>query len=357
MTGSTPRLAVIINCFNYAEYVARAIRSVLAQGRDDCELIVVDDGSTDPSWDVIGRTGVTAHRTENGGQRRACIFGLDRTTAPFVRFLDADDELAPGALDVIIPRLDPSVAKLQFCLSRIDRDGNRLGSAVPEPDQIRMTSDLSERVRRTGVYVSPPTSGNVFRRDLCELLRDADYDDAVDGIIVLAAPFFGEVVSLPQELGLYRVHDRNISGVGRAIDSARIEQHMQRFRNLIGHLNRVMPAGSARPQLDAEQTFFYLEKKSVLASIDRRVDRFRQLPMLIRVISGDYFSAKRKLALSLFHILIAFLPIGISRRLIEFRYRSEQRTPIALAKALIGNGGDVRTRRSRGIVRAPRSGG
>jgi glycosyltransferase involved in cell wall biosynthesis len=344
MTGSTTRLAVIINCYNYAEYVERAIRSVLAQGRDDCELIVVDDGSTDASWDVISRTGVTAYRIENGGQRRACVFGLDRTTAPFVLFLDADDELAQGALDAIIPRLEPSIAKLQFCLSRVDGNGNKLGSAVPEPDLIRATGDLRERVRRTGVYVSPPTSGNVFRRDLCELLRDADYDDAVDGIILLAAPFFGEIVSLPEELGLYRVHDRNISGVGRAIDTGRIEQHMLRFRNLIGHLNRVMPAGWTRPPIDAERTFFYLEKKSVLASIDRRMDRFRQLPRLIKVISADYFSPKRKLVLSLFHILIAFLPVGMSRRLIEVRYRPEQRTVAALAKAVTGGRASVRPR-------------
>ncbi len=344
MTGSTTRLAVIINCYNYAEYVERAIRSVLAQGRDDCELIVVDDGSTDTSWDVISRTGVTAYRIENGGQRRACVFGLDRTTAPFVLFLDADDELAPGALDAIMPRLGPSIAKLQFCLSRVDGDGNKLGSAVPAPDLIRATGDLSERVRRTGVYVSPPTSGNVFRRDLCELLRDADYDDAVDGIILLAAPFFGEVVSLPEELGLYRVHDRNISGVGRAIDTGRIEQHMQRFKNLVAHLNRVVPADTKPPRLDAERTFFYLEKKSVLASIDRRVDRFRQLPRLIKVISADYFSLKRKLALSLFHILIAFLPVGMSRRLIEVRYRPEQRSVAALAKAVTGGRASVRPR-------------
>jgi len=338
MTGSIPKLAVIVNCYNYAEYVERAIRSVLAQLREDCELIVVDDGSTDASWEIIGRTGVKAYRTENGGQRRACVFGLDRTTAPFILFLDADDELAPGALDAIILRLGPSIAKLQFCLSRVDGDGNKLGSAVPEPDLIGVTGDLTERVRRTGVYVSPPTSGNVFRRDLCELLREADYDDAVDGIILLAAPFFGEIVSLPQELGLYRVHDRNMSGVGRTIDTSRIEHHMQRFKNLVAHLNRALPTDTRLPQLDAEQTFFYLEKKSVLASIERRMDRFRQLPKLIKVISADYFSPKRKLALSLFHILIAVLPIGMSRRLIEIRYRPERRTAIALVRVVVGNG-------------------
>jgi glycosyltransferase involved in cell wall biosynthesis len=133
MTGSTFELAVVVNCYNYAEYVERAINSVLMQKRGDCEIIVVDDGSTDASWEVIERTGVKAYRIENSGQRRACVFGLDQTTAPFVLFLDADDELAPGALDAIIPHLQPCVAKVQFCLSRVDSDNKLLGSAVPDP--------------------------------------------------------------------------------------------------------------------------------------------------------------------------------------------------------------------------------
>lgn len=74
-----PKLAVVISCYNYESFVGRAIRSVLDQGRDDCEVVVVDDGSTDNSWDVIERSGVTAFKIDNSGQRAACLFGLDRT--------------------------------------------------------------------------------------------------------------------------------------------------------------------------------------------------------------------------------------------------------------------------------------
>lgn len=336
MAESIYKLAVIINCYNYADYVERAIRSVRVQGRSDCELIVVDDGSTDASWEVIGRSGVTAYRVENGGQRRACLFGLDLTSAPFVLFLDADDELAPGALDAIIPHLRPTTAKLQFCLSRIDATSSHLGSAVPDPSAMRLSGDLRERVGRTGAYVSPPTSGNVFRRDVCELLRDADYDDAVDGIIIMASPFFGEVVSLPEELGLYRVHDRNKSGVGRTVDTRKIEHHMRRFRNRIDHLKSVIPHDPKVPRLDAERTFFYLEQKSVLSSIDGKTGRYRQLPRLLRVILGEHFPARKKLALALFHTLIAFLPFGTSRHLIDIRYRPEQRAASVIARVLTG---------------------
>ena len=41
----SPKLAVVVSCYNYGSFVERAIRSVRDQGRDDCELVVVDDGS------------------------------------------------------------------------------------------------------------------------------------------------------------------------------------------------------------------------------------------------------------------------------------------------------------------------
>src|SRR3984893_15797750 len=112
----SPKLAVVISSYNYESFVERAIRSVLDQGRHDCEVVVVDDGSTDGSWDAISRSGVTAFKIDNSGQRAVLLSRLDRHRAPFILFLDADDELKPGALGAIIDLLDPGVAKLQFPL-------------------------------------------------------------------------------------------------------------------------------------------------------------------------------------------------------------------------------------------------
>src|SRR5690242_13816033 len=125
--SQNPKLAVVIPCYNYAAFVERAIRSVLDQARNDCELVVVDDGSTDRSWEVIKHTGAKAFRTQNQGARLACLFGLEKTSAPFILFLDADDELKPGALAAITDELDSGVAKLQFSLTRIDAAGNLIG--------------------------------------------------------------------------------------------------------------------------------------------------------------------------------------------------------------------------------------
>jgi glycosyltransferase involved in cell wall biosynthesis len=336
---SRAKLAIIINCYNYEEYVGRAIDSVLAQSCTDYELFVVDDGSTDRSWDVIRQFGVRASRIENVGQLHACVFGLDQTAAPFVLFLDADDELAPGALEAILPRLHPDVAKLQFCLTRIDAQGKSTGSTLPARDAVINLGDLRDRVLKTGVYDSPPTSGNVFRRDVCDLLRDAGYDDAVDGVTILAAPFYGDIVSLPEEHGRYRVHDRNMSGVGKNLSRERLRQHLKRFEDRIDHLKTAIRDKSREAaSLDCRRTFFHAEKTFILAVIDRDPARFRLLARLVGVTFRDYFPLTKKTLLSAVFTLAACLPPGPAARLISIRYRPEQRAPAAMLRALMRQG-------------------
>src|ERR1700730_14461050 len=263
----SPKLAVVISCYNYECFVERAIQSVLSQGRDDFELVVVDDGSTDGSWDVISRSGVTAFKIENSGARGACLYGLDRTRAPFVLFLDADDELKPGAVGKIIDRLDPGVAKLQFPLTRIDADDNVISSALPALGDFRSRDDLVRHVLTRGVYKSPPTSGNVFRRDLCEFLREATYDKFVDGVMVFAAPFLGDIVSISEELGCYRIHGRNDSGLGRMPDAGSLERDINRFLARMQHLSAIIRRLEPDQELVAPRRTFYFREHKVCLDI------------------------------------------------------------------------------------------
>ncbi|MGH6809319.1 MAG: glycosyltransferase family 2 protein [Ensifer adhaerens] len=336
-----PKLAIIISCFNYEQYVERAIRSVVAQCRDDCELIVVDDGSTDSSWDVISSSGVTAFRINNSGARLACLFGLDRTRAPFILFLDADDELKPGSLAAIIARLDPSVAKLQFPLTRVNADGDVIGKARPSLEEFRTRNDLANRILQTGVYTTPPTSGNVFRRDVCEILREAAYDQFVDGVILFAAPFMGDVVSLSDELGLYRIHERNDSGLGRALDPVTLERDICRFVARMDHLRMIVGRfGQKDALVKPQDTFFYMERSFYrdIAS-GRRPDRVT-LPLLISRLWGDYRHLMTKVAMTAFFLLVMVLPNSRSQPLLAYRFRVGRRSTLGFLKTMIRGNGD-----------------
>ena len=101
-------ISVIIPVYNYAETLPRAVDSVMAQLHEiPAELIVIDDGSKDSTPDVIEKLLVTyqgrfrAIRKENGGAASARNRGIDEAKGKYLIFLDADDEIAPGALSAI----------------------------------------------------------------------------------------------------------------------------------------------------------------------------------------------------------------------------------------------------------------
>lgn len=331
----TPKIAVVITCWNYEAYVADAIRSVLSQRCDDCELVVIDDGSTDSSWDIIQREGVTAYRIENGGQRAAGLYGLQHTRAPFILFLDADDELAPGSLATILSKLDAGVAKLQFSLTRIDHHGNFM-SAGTTLEAFRDRHMIKDRVLRTGVYASPPTSGNVFRRDVCEYLSEMEYDRAVDGILLFIAPFMGDVVSLSQKLGRYRVHGRNISGLGRPIDPSSLRSELHRFVLRVEHLRTILVQyGCAEHLVKPEQAYFYLERSFYLAIAEGRRPSIRILLSLLWQLWRQYYPAKTKMTITAFCLLAMVLPNRNARRGLAYRLNAGKRSTVGLLQAFM----------------------
>jgi glycosyltransferase involved in cell wall biosynthesis len=91
-------VTVVIPCFNQAEFLPAAIRSVFHQLEHSVECIVVDDGSTDGTSEVAGELGARVIRQPNRGLSEARNAGLAAARSEFVVFLDADDELLPGAL-------------------------------------------------------------------------------------------------------------------------------------------------------------------------------------------------------------------------------------------------------------------
>lgn len=99
-SSPSPPVAIIIPCWNAEKWVARAIRSALDVGYPNLEVIVIDDGSTDGSLDVIRSLG-NRIRWETGPNRGACAArnrGLALSSAEYVLFLDADDYLEAGSI-------------------------------------------------------------------------------------------------------------------------------------------------------------------------------------------------------------------------------------------------------------------
>src|SRR5271168_19523 len=99
---SPPLVTVLIDTYNYGQYVEEAVQSVLAQDFpvEQREILVVDDGSTDDTAERLRKFGdaITYLRKPNGGQASAFNFGFERARGGIVALLDADDYWLPGKL-------------------------------------------------------------------------------------------------------------------------------------------------------------------------------------------------------------------------------------------------------------------
>jgi glycosyltransferase involved in cell wall biosynthesis len=117
---SRPLVSCIVPCFNGSRYLDESLRSILDQTHRPLEIIVVDDGSTDDSAEVVRRYGeaVRYHRQENRGPAGACNTGLDLARGEFVAFLEQDDLWLPDKTRRQLQELE-TAPELAWCVGRI----------------------------------------------------------------------------------------------------------------------------------------------------------------------------------------------------------------------------------------------
>lgn len=117
-----PSISVIMPTYNRAHLIGRAIGSVLQQTFDDFELIVVDDGSTDNTEEVIRAFDddriVYIRCDENRGNAAARNVGLRKARGKYITFLDSDDEFMPGLLDEVYRLISKSDEQVGFVFTR-----------------------------------------------------------------------------------------------------------------------------------------------------------------------------------------------------------------------------------------------
>lgn len=212
-----PTVDVVIDNFNYARFLPAAIDSALAQTHPKVRVLVVDDGSTDESREVIAGYGerIEAVLKENGGQASAINAGFARCEADVVIFLDADDTLAPSAAADVAAAFaaDPELVKVQFRAAVIDAAGQATGAVkpaahLPMPDGNLRATELASPYD----IVWMATSANAFRREALRRVMpipEQAYRTCADWYLVHTTALLGPVRSLAEIDGGYRMHGSN----------------------------------------------------------------------------------------------------------------------------------------------------
>jgi glycosyltransferase involved in cell wall biosynthesis len=126
-------VSVIIPTYNYAQYLGRAIDSVLDQTKSDCEVLVIDDGSTDDTQQVVAayKDRIGYFYQENKGIYAAAQRGWNESAGRYIIFLDADDRLHPKMLDHVRAAIE-SKPEVKFIFGRFNWI-NEAGDVKPGP--------------------------------------------------------------------------------------------------------------------------------------------------------------------------------------------------------------------------------
>jgi glycosyltransferase involved in cell wall biosynthesis len=218
-----PSISVCITNHNYAKYLPSSIESVLAQTYSAVEVVVVDDGSTDDSRQVLERYAdrVRVILQEQAGQAAAGWAAFQAAGGDIVIFLDADDVLESRLCAELAEafRREPELAMVQWRLGTIDAAGRSLNRVIPPRPGLMPSGDLSGHVLRIRNWHYQVASGAAYatwaaRRVLPAQLPEGEYH-ALDQWLNELMPLLGPVRSLDVIGGSRRVHRDSFSETER----------------------------------------------------------------------------------------------------------------------------------------------
>lgn len=209
---ATNLVSVVISCYNHEDYLGEAIESVLAQTYPHFEVIVVDDGSTDGSWNVARSfSRVRCFKQENAGTPAATRNrGLQESRGEYVVFLDGDDRLLPNALETGVRYLQAS-PDCAFAAGRCHAINNQQKCLTTLP-----SINESDHYRALLIknYILTPGSV-IFRRTVVDELRgfnpsiEIKGSDDYDMYLRVAAKW---PICYHEDMVLeYREHESNLS--------------------------------------------------------------------------------------------------------------------------------------------------
>jgi glycosyltransferase involved in cell wall biosynthesis len=207
-------VAAVIPVYNGAAFVADAIESVLAQTHPVARCVVVDDGSTDGTAEVVERFGppVRLIRQANAGVAAARNRGAAEASARYVAFLDADDAWAPRKLERQLAAAR-ELDRPGLVLCDLDLFDDATGAALGREAMRPGPGTLRDMVLFEGVAIVSCSSTALLERSLFDALGGFDprLSQSADWDFLARALLAGPVVSVPEPLVRYRVHASNMS--------------------------------------------------------------------------------------------------------------------------------------------------
>lgn len=261
-----PSLSVVVHNYNYAQFLGEALDSALSQLVAGDDLVVVDDGSSDNSMQILEHYAAHNHikfiRQANQGQMKAVRTGIENARGDVIVLLDSDDCFLPGYLQRLreIYRDNPEVSFV-FCRPQVDGPpSSSLATTRANLRRMELPHGLIGKTRWAALlfheYVGAPTSGNSLSRALgrqivtlpdmlnatrqlsprlARLLGVSETEAnqaglSADGVILRVASILGAVKYCDSRPGfLYRIHGNNKYASGSRLGHIYLRQLRRRI--------------------------------------------------------------------------------------------------------------------------------
>lgn len=153
MANTLPKVSIIVPVYNVEKYLAQCLDSLINQTYQNIEVLVVNDGSTDDSEQLIQRYAqqhpgkIKSFLKENGGLSDARNFGIDRATGDYIGFVDSDDYVNSPMFAEMVGLAEKHQAKMVICnIQKVDQHGKitRKLTQIPNmPEKIDLGKNFS----------------------------------------------------------------------------------------------------------------------------------------------------------------------------------------------------------------------
>lgn len=250
-----PTVSIMMPAYNAAAYIHQAIESILAQTFAGWELVIVDDGSTDNTYEIAAAfhdPRIRIIRQENGGESVARNTALAHMRGKLVAFLDSDDLFLPDhlALTTTFLQDNPHYQAVYTDGYYCNTEGQRL-KPLSADRRGPFTGDIFEQVVRASDVFGPPTCV-VMQRDLIEqhqLRFDPQIVIGPDWDFMTAYSEHARFGHIDAHTCLYRVHETNVT---LRVDRQRRALYLARCRE-----KAIQRLRFAECSLDTRREVFY----------------------------------------------------------------------------------------------------
>ncbi|MDR2886358.1 MAG: glycosyltransferase [Rikenellaceae bacterium] len=227
----SPLVSVLMPVYNGEAFVEKALAAVLGQTLRDMELVVVDDGSTDGSMEIVRRMAaqypdravrIIAHE-RNRGAAAARNTALETAAGEYILFSDSDDWMEPGMCTTLLDAARTQDADVTMCdsWSEYPAGAKKVSSAFA----LRTGETYADLVLRW--QIAPTLWNKLIRSDIIKQTRItfSEGNDIAEDFYFCAQLFYfaGKVARVPEALYHYRVDDSSLMGRARR-DPAKMAQ-------------------------------------------------------------------------------------------------------------------------------------